>query len=397
MIPRTVIICINIAKKTGREILSGVFSYIENGCKNWRPKLVQTAEELTSASLAAMESGGVDGYLLSFGNTGEPRDFLMRSSKPLVLIGTEREGFLGRSAPTAFVWNDNAAIGALGAKHIVSLGLFNSYGFVHSTNTLCSDMRCHGFVETLRHAGRGNVEEFRPDDATSPEELKKALVNWLTDLPKPAAVMAARDASALQILEAADCGGIKVPGQLMVVGVDNDELLVTHSSPPLTSVQPGHFEMGFKAAEELERLMLARRRTRERTTTIPPQRIVARESTRATPPATKLVERAWNYIRQKAGVGISAADVTTHLGCSRELVDLRFRELEGCTLRAALEGYRLNKVKRLLRTTSRPVSAIAKQCGFKSVGSLSHLFRRRVGISPRDWRAAGASAVHPKP
>ena len=42
---------------------------------------------------------------------------------------------------------------------------------------------------------RGNVEEFRPDDATSPEELKKALVSWLTDLPKPAAVMAARDVS----------------------------------------------------------------------------------------------------------------------------------------------------------------------------------------------------------
>ena len=152
----TVLVGISIAAKAGRDILSGVFSYIESGCA-WRPKLVQTEGELTAASLATMEAEGVDGYLLSFGNTGEPREFLMRSSKPLVLIGTEREGFFGRAAPTAFVWNDNAAIGALGARHLASLGTFNSYGFVHSLNVLCTNARFHGFSEAMKRSGRTNV------------------------------------------------------------------------------------------------------------------------------------------------------------------------------------------------------------------------------------------------
>ena len=113
---------------------------------------MQTESELTAASLKAMEADGVGGYLLSFGNTGEPRDFLMDSAKPLVLMGTKREGFFDRKAPTAFVWNDNTAIGALGAHHLAALGTFNSYGFVHSTNTLCSEDRFRGFADTLNKA-----------------------------------------------------------------------------------------------------------------------------------------------------------------------------------------------------------------------------------------------------
>ena len=393
MKPRTVIIGITIASKSGRDILSGVFSYIEGGCA-WRPKLVQSWNELTAPALADMESNGVDGYLLSYSGDGGARDFLMRSSKPLVLIGTERNDFVGRPAPTAFVWNDNAAIGALGARHIVSLGSFNSHGFVHSTNPLCTDARCRGFAETLRQAGRHVIMEFRPDPRKCPDEQAKALVRWLVDLPKPAAVMTASDACALHVLEAVARGGIKVPEQIMIVGTDNDELLASHSSPPLTSVQPGHFEMGFKAAAELERLMSTRRRSKTRMTTIPPQRIVVRESTRMARPAAMLVKRAWDYIRQKAGLGVSATDVTAFLGCSRELADLRFREVEGCTLRAALEGYRLKEVKRLLRTTSRPVSAIARECGFKSASHLSHLFRLRTGISPKDWRSTDTREKH---
>lgn len=393
----TVIVGIGIASKAGRDLLSGVFSYIENGCA-WRPKLVQSERELSAASLSAMEADGVDGYLLSFGNTGEPRDFLMRSSKPLVLIGTEREGFFGRTAPTAFVWNDNAAIGALGARHLASLGTFNSYGFVHSLTTQCSSARAGGFFEVLKRAKRGSMTEFHPSSATTSDERMAALADWLDAMPKPAAVMAAGDYIALRVLAAAERRGIKVPGQLMVVGVDNDELLVSHSSPPLTSIQPGHFEMGFKAAAELERLMASkcrsagfhpsrsRRHMAAHVTTVPPQRIVERESTRSAPPAAMLVTRAKAFIKQNMGLGITASDVVAHLGCSRELADLRFREIEGRTVRATIEEFKLAEIRRLLKSTCRPVATIARQCGFKSASHLNHLFKRRNGVSPRDWR-----------
>jgi AraC-like DNA-binding protein len=85
-------------------------------------------------------------------------------------------------------------------------------------------------------------------------------------------------------------------------------------------------------------------------------------------------------------MGITASDVTAYLGCSRELVDLRFRETEGITLREAIENFRLNEVKRLLKSTNRPISTIARQCGFKSASHLSHLFKHRTGMTPGEWK-----------
>lgn len=75
-----------------------------------------------------------------------------------------------------------------------------------------------------------------------------------------------------------------------------------------------------------------------------------------------------------------------HLGCSRNLADLRYKAAEGMTIHAAIEKTRLDEVSRLLRTTRRPLKAIAAQCGFSSACRLSHLFRERFGVSPRDWR-----------
>lgn len=392
---RTVIVGVQIASQAGREILSGIFSYIEKGAA-WKPKLVQTESELTAASLKAMEADGVGGYLLSFGNTGEPRDFLMDSAKPLVLMGTKREGFFDRKAPTAFVWNDNTAIGALGAHHLAALGTFNSYGFVHSTNTLCSEDRFRGFADTLNISKHAIPQEFHQDVAISFEDRMAQLEKWISKLPKPAAVMTAADSIALQVLSAAERSGIKIPGQLMVVGVDNDELLVSHSSPPITSIHPGHFEMGFKAAAELDRLMSAKGKCPICSTNIQPLRIVERESTKNAKPAAMLVRRAKRFINQKYASGITARDVTKYLGCSRELVDLRFREIEGMTLKAELENFRLTEVKRLLETTSRPISTIAKQCGFKSTSSLTHLFTQRNGISPLAWRNTRGDLKMPK-
>ena len=381
-----VIVGVGIGTNAGREILSGVFSFIDRG-RAWRPKLVQSVNELNPAALAAMEAGGVDGYLLSFGNEGEPRDFLNRSSKPLVLIGTQRAGFYERAAPTSFVWNDNAAIGAAGARHFASLGTFNSYGFVHVLrHEPYSDARGRGFAAELQRLGRQAPSEYRPIEEIDAAARQAALVEWLKELAKPAAVMVDGDGMALNVLEAAACGGIKIPGQMMVVSVNNDELLVAHSSPPLTSIQPGHYEMGFKAAAELERLMSARRKIAGHTVNVPPQRVVERESTRKAKPAAMLVKRAKEYIRRRSQMGVTAAEVVKFLGCSRELVDLRFREIEGQTLCAAIEGHRLGDVKRLLRTTRRPIATIARQCGFKSASHLSHLFRLRVGVTPCFWR-----------
>ena len=56
------------------------------------------------------------------------------------------------------------------------------------------------------------------------------------------------------------------------------------------------------------------------------------------------------------------------------------------TLAEKLGEIRLNAVKARLSRTSLPFGLIASQCGFPNVNSLRNLFRRRFGISMRDYR-----------
>ena len=47
---------------------------------------------------------------------------------------------------------------------------------------------------------------------------------------------------------------------------------------------------------------------------------------------------------------------------------------------------RLNEVKRLLATTREPINAIAASCGYANPNYLKNLFKRRFGLTMRDWR-----------
>ena len=383
---------VQIEKHSGRDILSGIFSFVEAG-HPWRFRLVQQPDGFTAENVKAAEKEGVDGFLLTFFGDDNALETLKRSSCPIVFTCPTISRLRTRSAPTAFVWNDNDAIGDMGANYLSGLGKFRSFGFVHSlygADRLVhgySEERLHGFAKTLRENGLANPKVFTASHDQGCQEDISELANWLGKVPKPMAVMVASDWRAMHVLAAAEQARLDVPRQIAVLGVDNDELLTTHCTPPLTSIQPGHFEIGFKAAAELERLMSARRAPTGRSMSVPPFRIVERESTRPTTSgAAALVERAKKFIRQHMALGITTTDVVAHLGCSRNLADLRYKEIEGITIRAAIEQIRLDAVRRLLRSTQRPMTAIAKQCGFRSPSHLSHLFRQRFGVSMGSWR-----------
>lgn len=52
-----------------------------------------------------------------------------------------------------------------------------------------------------------------------------------------------------------------------------------------------------------------------------------------------------------------------------------------------VEAVRIDAAKGLLETSSKPIKTIAYQCGFCSAHRMRSVFRRRLGISPQDYRA----------
>ena len=225
---------------SGRDILSGIFRYAKTRI-GWDINLIQLPNATHPERIRRMIDDGVDGLITSDFSNAVLKDAVSRISIPVVYIGPPSLSIprppLGK---TSCVSCDDSAIGELGARHFLSLGSFNSFGFLHArTDPSWHDMRERGFRDALAAVGRECLcfeSPTEPDDRID----RTRLADWLHSLPKPAAVMAFYDPLAVQVLDVCHELGIAVPGQVSVLGVDNDGLLCEFAVPPLSSIQPDH-------------------------------------------------------------------------------------------------------------------------------------------------------------
>ena len=63
-----------------------------------------------------------------------------------------------------------------------------------------------------------------------------------------------------------------------------------------------------------------------------------------------------------------------------------FRRETGMTPGAYVEAARVERARIALETGELPVETIAAQAGFGTVETMRRAFRRRVGVSPADYR-----------
>ena len=76
---------------------------------------------------------------------------------------------------------------------------------------------------------------------------------WLQSLPKPCGIFAANDRIGRDLANFCLQLGYAVPGDVAIVGIDNDETLCDGSEPTLTSATQNFDESGYRAAEMLDR------------------------------------------------------------------------------------------------------------------------------------------------
>ena len=383
-----VAVVLRLAFGSGRDILYGISRYARKHCR-WQLHIINFTGDDTLNEIRRAERKGVDGIIANGLDNALIAAHLSRSATPLVVIGARSPGLRRRMANLAFVRNDDKDIGRFGADYLASLGLAHSYGFVDwSATGYASILRREGFMERFKESDA----DVRTYSATS--DLEKgsleditALSKWLTSLPKPTAVMAVHDLRAIHVLEAAAMARIRIPRELALIGVDNDELLCDTAEPTLTSIAPDHIRLGELAAEVLKDLMNGAHRHHALTIRSSVKTIVERQSAKPVTPATRLVEQAMAFIRRNALKGISAVDVVNHLGVSRRLADARFRQLTGQSILSAILKTRLDEVKRRLRDTDTPIAKITAACGFKGENYAKKLFRSRFGVPMTAWRA----------
>ena len=241
----------------------------------------------------------------------------------------------------AAVRTDNVGIGRLAARHFLSRR-FASFAYCGYRRVLFSDLRRDGYARELKANGF-RTAIFRPvyDPArrygrgvllgehlgASPDAAE--LAAWLARLPRPLAVFCCDDVRAAEVLRLARRRCLRVPDDVAVLGVDDDPSYCMFSSPRLSSVDP-----------------------------------------------------------DAHGIGVAAAVVFRHAGYSRTLVERAFAKALGHSVQREIAQVRVERARRLLRQTAKPVREVAALCGYASVEYFSRAFAAATGAPPARYRAS---------
>ena len=365
--------------------LAGIFRYL-GGNRLWDLRLVQSRKDFTRTTLEKALRDGMDGFIVAVPFSNDEIDFLASAKLPIVLM-TDATKLASTGSRISRFFVDNAAIGRTAARYFLSRGQFKAFAYVADTmQSQWSDERERAFKSAV--GGQATFFSFRRQTAHPEERTLSAdeLGDWLEKLPKPAAVLVANDHYAIQVLSACRMRSIRVPVQISVLGVDNDELLADNAVPTLSSIEPDFDESGYRAAAEMDRLLRTRNDTAGRKLVCGVKRLVERHSTVYLTPSAQLVSNVLDFIRRHTTDGITADDVARRMKVSRGLVDLRMREVHGKSLATALREYRLSLVKHRLANTDKPVIRILTECGYKNIRAAENLFRKATGLAPSAWR-----------
>lgn len=98
------------------------------------------------------------------------------------------------------------------------------------------------------------------------------------------------------------------------------------------------------------------------------------------------VSRAIEFLLQNLQRPISVADAAKAAGLSTSRLAHLFKEQTGETPRDFIEAERIRRASELLTLTGRSVTAIAEEVGFESPFYFTQRFKKRTGLSPREWR-----------
>ena len=374
----------------GRLRVAGVLKYA-NTRTNWDLRIVSSRTAFTDAEVSELLVGGLDGCILAAYTPAVEE--ILKKRIPTILALENMHEQIGERPNCLSVLMDNHEIGRLAAEHFKSLGRFASYAFIPAPPKIPWSLeRKAAFFENADK--RSNFFEFPESEFEMVNMTGEAgiqvhteeLVDFLKSLPRPAAVFAANDLLAVQVVKACRVAHIKVPTSLAVIGCDNDELLCQGEKPALTSILPGFEKAGFASARALDSLICGKRPGAHELR-IPGATLVPRASTTTLPPAVAVVNAAMDYIRKHATEGISTSDVIEQLHISRSLLDLRFRQLRNESVLDAILGIRLAAVRDRIEKTDRKFLTIGAECGFRNPDYLKRLFRKRFGMSMRTWRA----------
>ncbi|MGN0173818.1 MAG: helix-turn-helix domain-containing protein [Acutalibacteraceae bacterium] len=94
----------------------------------------------------------------------------------------------------------------------------------------------------------------------------------------------------------------------------------------------------------------------------------------------------YDSLTKREVYSLKTSEVIKRSGKSREHLSRLFKEATGQTIGAYLNDLRIEHAAAMLTTTYLDIIDIALESGFENLSTFYHLFKKKKGISPKQYR-----------
>jgi LacI family transcriptional regulator len=382
---KRVAVLVDTSTLWGREVIAGVHRY-SRGRTNWQlfiePRGVEQRRWLP-------EGWRGDGVIARVGF-----DDLAERLRDLDLPVVNVSGISLPGADFPRVVSDQAAAATLAAQHLLERG-FEHFAYFSLLGLEYVAEHQQAFVETLRREERVcEVYAVQPQLGAEPDwnlDMER-LVAWLSAMPKPLAVFTWNSNSARELIYACIHGGLAVPEEVAVLSGSDDDLFCEVTPVSISAVRLGTEQIGYRAAQELDEMMIHRGTHPQDVVLVPPQGVVDRRSTDTLAVTDVAMVKALRFIRENPGRAMQVGDVAREAGLCRRALELRFQNLLGRSPAAEIRRVRIERAIELLQRTKLPIAAVAERSGFSSPEYMSSVFRTQLASTPLHYRRGRADS-----
>lgn len=366
-IPR-VLAVVDCSYTTDREFLSGVLKYMRTNGRPWQLEL-----RLGREDDAPLHPDDYDGLIVKY-SLAQRVPATTRKRIPVVQL----DGRKRLKNAVAHVRADNARIARTAARFL-SAKRCRSYAVIGTQTPLdWSSERLEVFRRELSRQ-RLSAETYGAPEP--PEDLAR----WLLRLPKPGAVFAVNDIRAREVLDACRRANLDVPGDIILLGVDNDELMCETSAPALSSIPLNIESAGYRAAERLARVLAGKPALSRIDIPYSGESVVERPSTDARTASDALVRRCCAWIVEHVEEPLGVPSLVRAAGCSRRHLEMQFRRTLGHSPADEIRRQRVTHAVALLECGLSQTDAAAR-CRFTDASHMHRIFKSVLGKLPSEFQ-----------
>ena len=272
--------------------------------------------------------------------------------------------------------------GAYAANFFINQN-FSNYAFIGMKDILWSVSRFEGYSEQIAASKKVNTHRY---DVENFKNEIDSISKWLRSLPKPAALLACNDFMARQVTEICQMESIRIPEDISLLGVDNDEFVCNISSPTISSIKLNFEKHGYELSSTLFK-MVKEKKVWPARIAVEAIGVVERMSTKRKVISDPYIREIVDFIARNYTQEIDISKLTSFIPLSRRAIEMKFKkEMYPYTITSYIMKLRLDHFCNLLESTELPVRTAADKSGFIDSSNFSTIFRKYKGMTPTEYR-----------